>query len=88
MKKVLSVQAFVYFPMDKCRGKKRIVIRERSGTTARGGGKARRGSGFSAALYPNPGFGNRMRRMQVNTNASNNSTDTGLVGGGEQLRVK
>lgn len=68
--------------------KKRIVIRERSGTTAGGGGKARRGSGFSAALYPNPGFGNRMRRMQVNTNASNNSTDTGLVGGGEQRRVK
>lgn len=53
-----------------------------------GGGKAGGGSGFSAALYPNPGFGNGMRRMQVNTNASNNSTDMGLVGGGEHLRVK
>lgn len=68
--------------------KKRIVIKERINAIARGGGEARRGSGFPAALYPNPGFGNGMRRTQVNTNASNNSTDTGLVGGGEQLCVK
>ncbi len=47
-----------------------------------------RGSGFSAALYPNPGFGNRMRRMWVRTNKSNNSTDMGLVDGGEQLSRK
>lgn len=47
----------------------------------------RRGrSGFSAALYPNPGFGDGMRRTQVRTNTSNNSTDMGWVGGGERLR--
>ena len=53
----------------------------------RGGGEERRGSGFSAALYPNPGFGNGMRRTQVRTNTSNNSTDMGLVGvgGGSSL---
>lgn len=83
----LQVLAFISFPITKY-SKKRIVIRERISTIARGGGEARRGSGFPAALYPNPGFGNGMRRTQVNTNASNDSTGTGLVGGGEQPCVK
>lgn len=48
----------------------------------------RRGSGFSAALYPNPGFENRMRRTQVSTNTSNYSTDMELEGGGEELDGK
>lgn len=80
----IQVLAFVLFPLAKY-GEKRIVIRERIEAIARGGGgggEARRGSGFPAALYPNPGFGNGMWRTQVNTNASNNSTDTGLVDGG------
>lgn len=64
------------------------VIRERDREIARGG-EERRGSGFSAALYPNPGFGSGMRRTQVRTNTSNNSTDMGLVnGGGGQLDRK
>lgn len=85
----LQILAFILFPTAKYRKKKkRLVIRERISAVARGGGEARRGSGFPAALYSNPGFGNGMRGTQVNTNASNNSADTGLVGGGEQLCVK
>lgn len=83
-RKTVGLQLLAFISGGKIQ-KKRIVIRERISAIARGGAEARRGSGFPAALYPNPGFGNGMRRTQVNTNASNNSTDTRLVGGGEQL---
>lgn len=62
--------------------------KETQGEGKRGRGEERRGSGFSAALYPNPGFENRMRRTQVSTNTSNYSTDMELEGGGEELDGK
>lgn len=42
------------------------LIRERDGELAREGEEER--SGFSAALYPNPGFGNGMTKPQVGKN--------------------
>lgn len=58
---VVLAEEFIYLSHGKVQ-KKRTVIRERISAMARGGAEARRGSGFSVALYPNPGFGNGMRR--------------------------